>query len=75
MKKIQIIYGSTRDSRGGNNVLNWISDLASKRNDMQSEVVDLRNYPLPFFNESISPSMNNGNYSLKRSFYLGQESG
>lgn len=52
--KIAIIIGSTRDNRYGIKPANWIYEAASKRDDMQVEIVDLRDYPLPFFNEVAS---------------------
>lgn len=52
--KIAIIIGSTRDVRFGEKPAQWIHDTASKRDDMDFEIVDLRDFPLPFFNEKAS---------------------
>jgi NAD(P)H-dependent FMN reductase len=52
--KIAIIIGSTRDVRYGIKPARWIYDTASKRADIDAELVDLRDYPLPFFNERAS---------------------
>jgi NAD(P)H-dependent FMN reductase len=52
--KIAIIIGSTRDVRYGIKPAQWIYDIASKRGDMDVELVDLRDFPLPFFNEKAS---------------------
>lgn len=52
--KIAIIIGSTRDVRFGDKPAQWIYDTASKRDDMDFEIVDLRDFPLPFFNEKAS---------------------
>ena len=52
--KIAIIIGSTRDVRYGIKPAQWVYDTASKREDMDVELVDLRDFPLPFFNEKAS---------------------
>ncbi|WP_037082093.1 NADPH-dependent FMN reductase [Neorhizobium vignae] len=52
--KIAIIISSTRDVRFGDKPAQWIYDTASKRDDMEFEIVDLRDFPLPFFNEKAS---------------------
>ncbi|MGK9050898.1 NADPH-dependent FMN reductase [Neorhizobium petrolearium] len=52
--KIAIIITSTRDVRFGEKPARWIYDTASQRDDMEFEIVDLRDFPLPFFNEKAS---------------------
>lgn len=52
--KIAIIIGSTRDVRYGVKPAKWIYDAAAKRTDMEVELVDLKDFPLPFFNEQAS---------------------
>lgn len=52
--RIGIIISSTREQRFGEKAAKWIHELAAKRTDLQFEIVDLRDYPLPFF-EGISP--------------------
>lgn len=54
--RIGIIIGSTREGRFGDKPARWISGIAAKRTDMQFELIDLRDYPLPFFEEQMSPS-------------------
>lgn len=53
--RIQIILGSTREGRFGDRVANWFYRLAGERKDTLSELIDLRDWPLPFFNEPTSP--------------------
>ena len=55
MPRIGIIIGSTREGRFGDKPARWISDIAGKRTDMQFDLIDLRDYPLPFFEEQMSP--------------------
>lgn len=53
---IGIILGSTREGRFGDKPASWIHGIASKRTDLTIELVDLRDYPMPFFNEPASPA-------------------
>ncbi len=52
--KIAIIIGSTRDSRFADKPAQWILKVAKERPDMDFELVDLRDYKLPLFNEVAS---------------------
>jgi NAD(P)H-dependent FMN reductase len=54
--KIGIVIGSTRPSRFGDKPAAWIHGIASKRTDLDFEVLDLRDYPLPLFDEPGSPA-------------------
>lgn len=54
MPKIGIIISSTRDSRFGDKPAQWIYNAASARDDLEVELIDLRDYDLPFFNEVAS---------------------
>lgn len=52
--KIAIIISSTRETRFGEKPTQWIYDIASKRSDIDVEILDLRDFPLPFFDEVAS---------------------
>jgi NAD(P)H-dependent FMN reductase len=54
MSRIAIIIGSTRDTRFADKPAQWIYDLARQRNDIEVELVDIRDFELPFFNEVAS---------------------
>lgn len=60
--KIAIIISTTRAVRFGEKPGQWLFDIASKRTDMDVELIDLRDYPMPFFDEVASnawaPSQN-----------------
>ncbi|NMO52457.1 NAD(P)H-dependent oxidoreductase [Actinoplanes sp. TBRC 11911] len=56
--RIAIILGSTRPGRRGEAVAQWVYDRASKRDDAQFEIVDLRDYELPLLDEVNSPVAN-----------------
>ena len=51
MQNIQIILGSTRPQRQGEKVARWITALAAQHVEIQAHLIDLRDWPLPFFNE------------------------
>ena len=53
---IGIILGSTRQGRFGDKPAEWIHGLAKQRSDLAFELVDLRDHPLPFFDEPASPA-------------------
>ena len=57
MIRIGIILGSTRPNRNGEQVANWVYEVASRRGDAEFELVDLRDYPLPHLDEPLPPSM------------------
>ena len=57
MIRIGIILGSTRPNRNGEQVARWVYDNASLRSDVEFELVDLRDYPLPHLDEPLPPSM------------------
>lgn len=60
--KILVIIGSVRQGRFGEHPAQWIFEEAKKQSGWDVELVDLKDYPLPFFEEPISPSMMQGDY-------------
>ena len=52
--RIAVVIGSTRDTRFGEKPARWIYEIAAARDDMEVELVDLRDFELPFFNEVAS---------------------
>ena len=60
--RIAVVIGSTRPSRFADAPAQWILKQAQARGDMDAELVDLRDHPLPFFDEIASnlwlPSQN-----------------
>lgn len=56
--KIQIIVGSAREARATGNVAKWVAGKAGAIEGAEFEVVDLRDYELPFFDEAVSPKYN-----------------
>jgi NAD(P)H-dependent FMN reductase len=54
--RIGIVIATTRQGRFADKPATWIRNLAAARTDMEFEVIDLRDYPLPFFDEPVSPA-------------------
>ncbi|MCX7303678.1 MAG: NAD(P)H-dependent oxidoreductase [Hyphomicrobiales bacterium] len=52
--KIGVIVGSTRATRFADKPAEWIASIAKARGDFDVEIVDLRDYPMPFFDEVAS---------------------
>jgi NAD(P)H-dependent FMN reductase len=61
MPNIHVILGSTRQGRSGEKVARWFMAHARARSDLDVELVDLRDWPLPFFDQQVPPMM--GGYS------------
>ncbi len=52
--RIAVIISSTRQTRFGEKPAQWIFDTASGRDDIEVELIDLRDFPMPFFDEVAS---------------------
>jgi NAD(P)H-dependent FMN reductase len=61
--KIKVILGTTRQRRFGDKPAHWITEEARAQADVDVELLDLRDYPLPFFDEPASPISSKGQYS------------
>ena len=55
--KVAIILGSTRPGRNSEAVSQWIYEIAKKRSDADFEIVDIKDFNLPIFDEPNSPMM------------------
>jgi NAD(P)H-dependent FMN reductase len=56
MTVISVIVGSTRPGRFAEKPADWILQHLKKRNGVDARLVDLRNYPMPFFDQPVSPA-------------------
>lgn len=56
--KLAVITGATRPNRTTHRQSAWIVKTAKQLAGVEVEHVDLRDFPLPFFNEPISPRYN-----------------
>lgn len=61
--KMGLIIGTTRPGRFSEHVVAWIKEIAETHQDIELEVLDLRDFPFSFFNEATSPSNMNGKYA------------
>lgn len=61
--KIHILVGSTRQGRYADKPAQWILNEFQQLEDVEAELVDLRDYPLPFFDSPASPMFANGQYA------------
>jgi len=53
MPKLQVIVGSTRPTRAADRVVPWVVERAQSHGEFEVEVLDLRDWPLPFFQERM----------------------
>ena len=60
--KIKIIIGSTRSNRFSEKPAHWIYEEVRKRPDVSVELLDLRDYPMPFL-EPIVPAVSSAKYT------------
>ena len=54
--KVKIILGSTREGRFSDKVGAWLLDEAKNDSSVEAEVLDLRDFEMPFFAEAETPS-------------------
>ena len=54
---LQVILGSTRTGRFGDRVADWFMQRTAGRDDLTAELVDLRDWPLPFYDQQRPPMM------------------
>ena len=52
--KIGIVISTTRATRFGHKPAEWVKSIAAGRSDMAVEILDLRDYRMPFFDEVAS---------------------
>lgn len=60
--RIGIIIGSVRKGRLGKRVASWVQKRLSLHSGIEIEILDLKNYPLPFYDEDQEPSKMIGPY-------------
>jgi NAD(P)H-dependent FMN reductase len=54
--KIKVISGSVRDGRFSEKAAAWITDLLKQQEGLEVELLDLKDYEMPFFNEAATPN-------------------
>jgi NAD(P)H-dependent FMN reductase len=72
--KILVILGSTREGRYGDKPAHWIAGVLAADPRFEPELVDLRDWPLPFFDQPKSPTrITDGNYGNEVANRWGQK--
>jgi len=54
MLNLKIIIGSTRPGRAADHVIPWITAMSGEHGDFDVDVLDLRDWPLPLFAETLA---------------------
>lgn len=57
MTVISVIVGSTREGRFSEKPAKWILQQLNKREGVDARLVDLRDFPMPFFDQPVTPAM------------------
>lgn len=63
MLNVKIILSSVREGRFGDKPAAWILEHAKNTPGIKVELLDLKEFPMPFFNDPVSPSMKNVPYT------------
>ncbi|GAB7524973.1 NADPH-dependent FMN reductase [Paraburkholderia sp. 2C] len=56
MVAIAVIAGSTRENRFSEQPARWIFERLNARDDVEAQWLDLRDFPMPFFDQAVPPS-------------------
>ncbi len=56
--KLAIVVGATRQNRKTPRQAKWVFKTAQKMDGVEAELVDRKDYPLPIFDEPVSPRYN-----------------
>jgi NAD(P)H-dependent FMN reductase len=56
MPRVSVVVGSVRRNRFAHKPAAWIHGHLARRTDVASELLDLLDYPMPFYEEPISPA-------------------
>lgn len=57
MTVISVIVCSTRQNRFSEKPAQWIFEHLKKRNNVETRLLDLRDYPMPFFDQPVPPAI------------------
>ena len=57
MTVISVIVGSTREGRFSEKPAQWILQHLKKRDGVDARLLDLREFPMPFFDQPMTPAM------------------
>jgi NAD(P)H-dependent FMN reductase len=57
MNVISVIIGSTREGRFSEKPARWIFEHLRRRGGVEARLLDLRDFPMPFFDQPLTPAM------------------
>ena len=57
MTVLSVIVGSTREGRFSEKPAKWILQHLKKREGVDARLLDLRDFPMPFFDQQATPAM------------------
>jgi NAD(P)H-dependent FMN reductase len=60
--RIHVILGTDREGRFSAKAAAWLTDRLGGRSDLDAEFVDLRDYPLPFYDQPVPPAYGHRDY-------------
>jgi NAD(P)H-dependent FMN reductase len=60
---IQVIVGTDREGRFSEKAAAWLMDRLTARDELTVELVDLRDYPMPFYDQLEPPAHGRRNYA------------
>jgi NAD(P)H-dependent FMN reductase len=61
--RILVVVGTTREGRFSEKVAAWLMDRLEARDDLVPELADLRDHPLPFFDQTLAPAYGHRDYA------------
>ena len=56
MTVISVIVGGTREGRFSEKPAHWIFQQLKKRDGVNARLLDLRDFPMPFFDQPLTPA-------------------
>jgi NAD(P)H-dependent FMN reductase len=54
MIDLKVILGSTRQGRAADHIMPWLLERVRQHGQLNAELLDLRDWPLPFFSETMA---------------------
>lgn len=63
--KVGIIVGSVREGRVTDRLAKWVANDINKVEGLEAKLIDLKDYPMPIFDEAISPQYNPNRVPVK----------
>ncbi len=57
MTVISVIVGSTREGRFSEKPARWILQHLERRDGVDARLLDLRDFPMPFFDQQVPPAL------------------